>query len=175
MAQFETCTTLAGDVVIDGEYDGPIMLSNMVYMNEAKRGSHNVPCPRVGVIDAPKLMHTGELDILRLAGTVAIDPSSLVEMRDLNIMRARLDSASLSNLRGFSTVLVHSRSNFGCDAFTTELEENSAYPEDGSSVTRVSVDTIGISKTAKIMIGIWVQFGVAILVLVGNLDQEKAA
>ncbi|KAL4745386.1 hypothetical protein BDW72DRAFT_59308 [Aspergillus terricola var. indicus] len=70
-------------------------------------------------------------------------------------------------------MVVNSRSNFDCDAFTAELEENSGYPEDGSSLTCGPVQSSGLSKMAKILIGVWLPFGVAILVSVAISIRKK--
>ncbi|KAL4740251.1 hypothetical protein BDV11DRAFT_169296 [Aspergillus similis] len=82
-------------------------------------------------------------------------------------------SARLSSLRSFNTIVVNSRSNFDCDALTTELEENSGYPEDGPSLTCGYVQSSGLSKLAKILVEFWVPLEVALLVSVAILIRKE--
>ncbi|KAL4986719.1 hypothetical protein BDW68DRAFT_178524 [Aspergillus falconensis] len=173
MEQFANCTTLVGDMVIQGGYQRAILLPNMAHMDGAIRESHNGPRPRADNVSMPSLKTVKQAIEIGGDGLVAVDLSSLVEVRGLNIMWAKLESSRLRKLRSFNTILVNSHWNFDGDAFTAEREENSGYLEDGSSVNYNSVKISGISKIAKILIGISVLLGVAILISVAIYIRQK--
>ncbi|KAL5046575.1 hypothetical protein BDW71DRAFT_181920 [Aspergillus fruticulosus] len=59
MEQFANCTTLVGDMVIQGGYQRAILLPNMAHMDGTIRESHNGPRLRVSVLDAPKPVYMG--------------------------------------------------------------------------------------------------------------------
>ncbi|KAL2783251.1 hypothetical protein BJX66DRAFT_134892 [Aspergillus keveii] len=123
-----------------------------------------------GRIDLPSLESAGALSL----GGAWKDPSDfgmILDMEkmeepyelDLPMLRSVDDQLLLSGnvkeihtprLTNFTSINITSTANLDCDAFIADIESTTEYPTDGSSVTCTFAKSGGLSKGAKIAIGV---------------------